>query len=305
MSHSLLVLCFLSLISLTSWVHAVTDGSEEEPPVPQVQTPQGDLPIESAPVGTDGPSSVPTVPASAQGLFEAGLAAYQNQQFEEARDAFQKVVDEAALKAASPPPVSVLHNLALSAAQLNQRPYALALWRKALSIYPDFRPARAGRDFLETQYSMRPFERDSFGLWRRRALERFSIHQLLILQAILLGSVGWLGIRYWSARRLALETEMPLPAFPTVATLFFIVWLAGGVVVGFKLKEMYTDRATVIAVKTSARSLPSDEGVELFEVSGGSELLIRRMIDDWLQIQTPDGSSGWIKGSDAMVTSQR
>ena len=82
--------------------------------------------------------------AATQGdLLQKGLAAYQNKQFPEARDAFQKLLDQGDMTP------GILSDLALTVYQLDQKPLALALWRKALSMQPNFRPAVKGRDFLE------------------------------------------------------------------------------------------------------------------------------------------------------------
>jgi tetratricopeptide (TPR) repeat protein len=255
---------------------------------------------------------VPPEPASHEGLFEKGLDAYQKKQFTEARDAFQRLLDGESGK----PRVSVLHNLALSEFQLDQKPRALAMWRKALSEQPDFKPARQGRDYLESQTSMRPFERDSAALWQRRALEQISIYQLLWLEALLLGLTGSIGIRYFSERQTALDGQLPLPPFPTLGAVLSVFFILSTAAIGLKVKDDLTTRATVVVKKANVRSLPADEGVSLFELSGGTELLVRRITnpssgstggntgDSWLQVQSSDGASGWIKSTEALITSQ-
>jgi uncharacterized protein YgiM (DUF1202 family) len=72
-----------------------------------------------------------------------------------------------------------------------------------------------------------------------------------------------------------------------------------------KLSVSLKTRATVIAKKASARSLPTEEGVALFELNGGSEVLIRRRDKDWSQVQNSEGSSGWVANSELFITSQR
>jgi hypothetical protein len=236
-----------------------------------------------------------------EALFQKGLSAYQNKQYAEARDDFQKLLDQSEDKAS----VSVLHNLALTALQLDQKPWALALWRKALSERPGFRPARAGRDFLESKSQMRPFERDSLSLWIHRQLESTSLFELLWLNAFLLALTGGLGIRYWSRRRQALDSEAPTPPFPTPTVLSGGLLLASLVLIGLKVQDGWTPRATVVVAKASARSLPAEDGVGLFDVSGGNEVLVRRRQDGWVQVQNAEGNSGWMKATEVYVTSGR
>lgn len=229
-------------------------------------------------------------------LFQKGLAAYHSKQYGEARDAFQKLVSEGR---SSP---ALLNNLALAVYELDQKPLALALWRKALSISPGFLPAEKGRDLLENKMQMRPLERDSFALWLHRTLSSLSLPILLIVTAIFLALTGWFGLRYWGERSLALDTEQPLPSLPIRTVMFAIALLITLIVTGLKINDGMSLRATIIQAKASARSLPTDEGVELFSLNGGSEVFVRQKQEGWTQVQNAEGSNGWVKNSDLMVT---
>lgn len=237
--------------------------------------------------------------AGEDGLFEKGLAAYQNKQYTEARDDFQKLVEENHVSAA------LLHNLALTYFQLDQAPLSLALWRKALTIEPGFRPARAGRDFAELKLQARGFERDRLSESVQRNLEFISFFESLWLIALVGGIAGWLWIRYIAARRFALEEESPLPPFPATALgLSALLALCIGLS-AMKLNFSLMTRATVISKKAAARSLPTAEGVPLFEINGGSEVLIRQRDKEWSQVQNSEGASGWVANSELFITSQR
>ncbi|MGE4130646.1 MAG: hypothetical protein AB7F86_03365 [Bdellovibrionales bacterium] len=232
-------------------------------------------------------------------FFQKGLAAYQNKQYQEAKESFQSLIDGGRFS------TPLLHNLALSYFQLDQKAYAMALWRKALSIDPDFRPAREGRDFLERKFNMRPLENDSATLWTRRQLEQVSIHEILWLVALTIAGVGFLWLRYFGGRKIALEDDTPMPQFPVSAVVlsgFLIALLA---VTGAKWHFGASTRATIVVPHTSVKSLPAAEGVGLFELPGGSEVLVMRQNDDWLQVQNSDGASGWVKSTDLLITDSR
>lgn len=236
--------------------------------------------------------------AAGEEAFQQGLAAYQKRQFEEARTAFEKA-------AVDSPTARVLHNLALTYFQLNQKPHALGLWRKALAIDPGYGAARAGRDMLETRYNMHGYERDAFAATLARTFERVSWYEVLWAVAVLLALTGWLTIRYFGERRAALDEDRPSPAFPTTATLAGVLLLVA--IATAVTKEIYRaeERATVVTDKTSVRSLPSDEGVSLYDIPGGSEVLVRQTRDGWLQVQDAAGQTGWVKGAEMLVTSKR
>jgi tetratricopeptide (TPR) repeat protein len=235
---------------------------------------------------------------SSENLFERGLAAFQNKDYPQARDHFQKLLEQNTVSAA------VLHNLALSYFQLDQAPMALALWRKALTLEPGFRPARAGRDFAELKLQARGFERNRISEAIQRNLEFISFYESLWLIALVLGGAGWLWIRYFADRRQALDEEAPRPAFPITAVLLTLILASAVALSAMKLNVSLKTRATVITKKSSAKSLPAEDGVALFDLGGGVEVLIRRRDKEWSQVQNSEGSSGWIKNDDLLVTSQ-
>lgn len=231
-------------------------------------------------------------------LFQKGLAAYQNKQYTEARDFFDQ-----ALKEGDQSP-SLYHDLALTYFQLDQKAYAMAFWRKALALDPSFALARSGRNYMETKFNMRPWEKDSAAVWIRRTMESLSYYELFWLIALLIGGAGWMWIRYIAARMVALEDEQPKPPFPNIAAGLTVIWIFLMVVVAYKFQILSTPRATVVLDKVQARSLPADDGVGLFDLSGGSEVLVRRANGDWLQVQNSDGASGWVKNSEVLETSK-
>jgi len=234
-----------------------------------------------------------------ENLFEKGLAAYQKKEYAQARDHFQKLIGQNTVSAA------LLHNLALSYFQLDQAPMSLALWRKALTLEPGFRPARAGRDFAELKLQARGFERDRISESIQQNLEFISLYESLWVIALLIGGAGWLWIRYFADRRHALDEEAPLPALPITAVTLTVILAASMGLSAMKLNGSLKTRATVITKKSSALSLPTEDGVALFDLGGGAEVLIRRRDKDWSQVQNSEGSSGWIKNDDLLVTSQR
>lgn len=236
---------------------------------------------------------------SSEDLFQKGLAAYQNKQFDEARDNFLNLV---AGGQASP---ALFHNLALAFFQLDQKPFAMAFWRKALALDPSFRPALAGRQMMESKFNMTSWEKDTFNLWIRRTMEGVSFYELAWLIAFVIGGAGWIWIRYLAARKIAIEDEQPKPAFPMIAAGLAVIFVGTLALMALKFSALQTTHATVVQPKINARSLPADEGVGLFELGGGVEVVIRRTEGDWLQVQNSDGATGWVKKSEVLVTDER
>jgi tetratricopeptide (TPR) repeat protein len=237
--------------------------------------------------------------ASPEDLFQKGLAAYQNKKFEEARDNFLPIYQEGRISA------PLFHNLALTYFQLDQKPFAMAFWRKALAVDPSFKPALAGRRFLETRFNMAPWEKDTLNLWLRRTMESVSFYELCWLIAFMLAAAGWMWIRYLAARKIAVEDETPKPEFPLVAAGLTTIFIGVVLLVVLKFQLMSTVRATIVQAKVSARSLPAEDGVGLFDLGGGNEVVVRLRNQDWYQVQNSDGASGWVKKDELILTDER
>ncbi len=235
--------------------------------------------------------------SSREEIFQKAIAAYQNKQYEEARASFQSLLDQGLVTA------EILHNLALTNYQLNQKPLALALWRKALTLEPTFRAARKGRDVAESELNQRGFEKDPITQFLRQVLEFVTFYEALWLIALFIGVCGWLWIRYFGERKTALEEERPLPAFPTAAVIISVMFVCSVALTALKARQAFRTRATIVGATVNARSLPADDGVGLFELRGGSEVIVRRSNNEWRQVQNSEGASGWVKDSELFITS--
>ena len=245
---------------------------------------------------------VTTVPTAfgetADDAFQKGLAAYQKRDYPAARDAFTAAV------ASGAPTARLLHNLALTHYQMNQKAYALAYWRKALAIDPNFAAARVGRELLEDRMRMRPFENDGFSLALRQTLERVSPFLLSWALALLIAVTGWLALRYGVARATARDEDADGPAFPWGTAAAGLSTMLVATVLGLKLWDGAEARATVVTDKTEVRSLPNAQAVSLFELTGGGEVLVKRAQDGWTQVQKGDGATGWIQDSAIVITTE-
>lgn len=231
--------------------------------------------------------------------FQKGLAAYQKQNYTEARDVFEKISSEGKVTA------RLLHNLALTYFQLNDKPHALALWRKALAIDPSYRAARMGRDLLEQRFHMQRWEQNGFSAAFHQTLETVSIYEAVAVSALVFAIFGWLWIGYFARRRSALDEERPMPGVPFVALVFSLVLLANLTLIVFKVQDHYTVRATLLTDKVSARSLPAEDAVSLFDLPAGNEVLVHQQSSGWTQVQNRDGNTGWVKDSEILITSER
>ncbi len=230
------------------------------------------------------------VSASGEDGFQSGIKLYQEQKYDEAGQKFKKEFldgkDFAALH----------YNWGLASYKLKKRGLAVGLWRRALFIDPDFRPAAQALEF-----SSQELPRDmtdslsTWSLFRSRILDRASLNKFLVLSWIFLALGGFLTIRYLAARRVSLRQELPMPRAPTVGIalitgLFIFVALSAG-----KFISLFEIHATVIDATASLRTGPSLEDNAIFDILEGFDVIIETVHSGWAQVTLTSGQSGWVK----------
>ena len=235
--------------------------------------------------------------ANAEELFAQGTQLYQNQRYVEASDKFKDLASRHSSHAA------IFFNWGLSEYQAGRRGLGVALWRRALTLRPGYRPPREALTVATRQMQLREFD-DSQLLERVRhtILVRFSLDQLLGATCVLLAASGWLLLTYVGRRRRALNTEQPLPPFPWIGgalTFLFLILASVSLLKGY---EQTVPRATAVTV-TAVRSAPSDASSILFELREGADVILRQAKKGWTQIRYPGGMSGWVPNEALFQTS--
>ncbi len=234
----------------------------------------------------------------AETRFRAGIEAFQKGDLKTARASFQD-----SLKVDSDNAV-VLYNLGLTEQKDGKIGWALALWRKALALQPDFQPARRAIDFAKGKLERQeiPHEVELWESFRTVTLTYVSANLLLAATALFLFIFGWFFLRYLGLRRLAKLDEKPSPAFPVVATMSGVLFLAGVAMSSAKLYDSSIVRGTVLPKKIEARSSPDPAATALFDLFEGLEVIVRQTNGDWTQVSYPGGSTGWVPRSAIFAT---
>ncbi len=226
--------------------------------------------------------------------FQAGLGAYTSENYAQAAEHFRATIGQFGN---SP---ELLHNLALAEYGVGRKALALGLWRKALNMHPGYDLAEKGRNFAEQ--SLQASRGPQFGLLKSltRTLESVSLFEYFWLLIFTCGATGWLWIGFFAKRRWALQDDLPLPPFPTAAAGLTILLIGLTAMTLMRLNIQATPRGIVVVDHATVRSLPSDDGVELADLSGGLEVVIERQDEGWIQIQLESGGAGWVKSSEVL-----
>ncbi|MEK7357445.1 MAG: SH3 domain-containing protein [Bdellovibrionota bacterium] len=234
-------------------------------------------------------------------LFSSGVATFQKKDLKSARASF-----EAALKL-DPSHVVTLFDLGLIESQEGHNGRAIALWRKALALAPEFRPAREAIEYARTKLERAEIshEVETWEQLRETALANTVLEKYLGIAVVLFFLSAWLLLGFFGARRRALLDEKPLPGFPVVATLFASAWVVFSGLAIAKAIDMQELRGTVVTKKIEARSTPDQAGTPLFDLYEGLEVIVRQTSGDWFQVTYPGGSTGWVPRSSVFTTADQ
>lgn len=231
--------------------------------------------------------------------ISSAVAYYAKGNFQEARAAFEYMLTK------EPDNGLVLYNLGLTEFKMGNAGKALGLWRKAVSIIPNFPDARnAIRFALVANPNMQSYAEGSPREWfYDHVVAYFSKDFILFLISLSFLFVGWSLIKFLGKRKRAYDNDSPTPIFGWTQILSTLLF-CGAVTIGiFKVSEDSRIRATVIAKKAEAKSAPAGDAATLFEVPEGSELLIKRGESGWAQVLSNGGRVGWVPAEQLYVSS--
>ncbi|MBX3041991.1 MAG: tetratricopeptide repeat protein [Bdellovibrionaceae bacterium] len=228
--------------------------------------------------------------------FQAGLKAYQTKVYEEAEAHFKKALE------VDPRNAAAMIDLGLTYSQLSKPGHAIAWFRRTLAVDPSSAEARAALEYSLSKLEIKeiPHRIEMFETIRSHFLQRFSLVHFLGLGLILLLAAGWGLLSWLGARRRANkgEADEAPPAFPWTTGLLLVLFLLNTTGTALKMIDLSEPRGTVVAVKVEALSAPGADGVSLFELHQGFEVLVGELRDGWVQVTYPGGLTGWIPQAD-------
>lgn len=230
-------------------------------------------------------------------LFLEGLKLYRDKKFDLATQTFSS------LNAENPNQTAVLFNWGLSAFQNNQKGLAIGAWRKALNIEPYHLPTRAALSYAAKIIPNQSKAQDTwFERVRAQYLQDLTLNQLLFSTWILFVTAGGFISVYLGKRRAALRDLTPLPVLNWIPVVLLMALFVSLGLLGLKCYDWITPRATVV-ISTAVKTGPDESGSSLFEVKEGMEILIKQQKNNWTQIHSPGGMSGWVPNNILFQTS--
>jgi len=210
---------------------------------------------------------------------------YAAQEFEQARDLYERLAEEAVAR-------EVFYNLGNCHFQLGQMGRACLAYRRALLTDAGMTEARQNLHLLQSKLGFLQFQ--SSGL--RQAVEWLTRRQWVVVSAF-----GFWFFALGTATLLVFRPSQPfgggIVALAICGVLFG--WV-GAWAADFHRKHLSPDQlAIVVEEGTVALTGPFPDAKPVMSLPAGSELKIEAQRDQWLFVYVPGDSAGWIEASAA------
>lgn len=232
-------------------------------------------------------------------LFKQGIAEFRASKFADSTRTFQSLLLQ------EPNNPGVLTNLGMCSLKIGQKGWAIAYFRKALSLDHSLNEARDGMQEALSKLEVKELPRQNswYESFRDNFLTQLSIDFVVILTLVTFLLFAWWLLSYLGQRRRQAKAELPPPAvsIPMIVVGFFFVALSGVAIL--KLYDTFhVVRGTVVSQKSAMFSAPEASQSVLFEIYEGLEVEILGSSGDFYQVQYPGGAAGWMLKKDVFIT---
>lgn len=197
------------------------------------------------------------------------------------------------------------YNLGLAEFGLGHYGSALAYWRRALDLSPWHTPSRDAIAFLNSQNKLRltPAENSIFEKLHSSFLRFIPFHLFMVVCFLLFLLSFWQIVSYVGTLRKSKISGSPAQSFPLKTYVYTTLWLLLSLLTLAKLNDKKTIRATIISATAQLKTSPNEESASIIEIGEGQEVIVRKKIDGWLQVNFQGKTTGWINSTTAIFSS--
>lgn len=230
-----------------------------------------------------------SIAAESQLLVAKGNKAYADGQYQEAVDAYLKVLQTGSTS------WELYYNLGNSYYKLNEFPSAILYYERAKKLNPgnadiDFNLKVSNNKIAD---KIEPLPEMFYKKWFRAVVELFSVDQWSWVVIFSL----WMAIAgasiYVVTRRLLLRK---VGFWLSIASVILFVVSFRFAWVNYQTLQSNSE-AIIFAPTVTVKSSPDDKSTDLFVVHEGTKVEILDAIGTWYEIQIANGSVGWLPSS--------
>lgn len=220
-------------------------------------------------------------------LFGSGLNSaelfYQNNQFKDALDAYQTYLNE------QPESFNILYNIGNCYFKLNQFGYAIAYYKKALQLDPSNDDALNNLNLSRRSLLVSPSTENGLSTNVFNWIDSISLTAVYSVVMIVL--LVFNGAVFYTLK--IRKTELVVNIIYTTLVLLIV----SGSFLTYKFKLSTQQEAVIISKKISVHEGPSTNLPQLFFLHEGRELIIKKEVQQWSEIELDNGFQGWVERS--------
>ena len=217
--------------------------------------------------------------------FSAANRLYAEGKFADAASAYKKILESGAISPA------LFFNDANAEFKAGHLGKAIAAYRQAELLAPRDAELRANLAFVRNQVQGATLRESSWQNW----VNSLSLNESTVLTAALF----WLTLALLAIRQLRPALAPKLSGLTRLAA---AVTIFSGAVLALQAANHFNQSVAVVMVaEATARSGPFDEAQTAFTAKDGAELSILDRHDDWVQVQSAAGKTGWLSRKQVAV----
>jgi len=221
-------------------------------------------------------------------LFQKGNKLYEEGRYEEAIQAYQKILDMGYESS------ELYYNLGNAYFKKKDIGRAILYYERAKKLSPEDEDVKFNLRLANLRVVDKITLPPQFFLFKIISdfKNLFTLDQLAVTVLILYSMAITVSILKILIRKRPIQRLSSLLIPPVI---FFLIVFS--IVFGVRIHEAKTHaEAIILAEKVEVRSSPQEEGIELFFLHEGTKVKIEEISGEWVKISLPDGKVGWVKG---------
>lgn len=224
-----------------------------------------------------------------EALLKKGNAAYAREQYKEAVTAYQQVLDAGYESAA------LYFNMGNANYKLNEMPLAILNYEKALKLTPGDADLKLNLKLANTKITDRIEQVPEFFLnsWWKGFIFFFSASTLSVFNIFCF----FLGFALLIAYLFLIDVFRKKIAFYAGVVLLSL-GLISFIMASVQSTYLNERQAIVFSGAADVKGGPDTKQKTLFVIHAGTKVNIRESSNDWINVELPDGNSGWMRSAD-------
>lgn len=225
--------------------------------------------------------------------FEEGNAAYNEGNYDQALTMYENIVESGMESAA------LYYNMGNTYYKMKEYPHAILYYEKALKLDPSNEDIRTNLEIanLAVVDKINEIPQSFISRWWNGLKSSFSVDGWAWISVASFAMLLLCLFLFFMARRTGLRKAGFFVGLLMVVCLSLSLVFAIG-----KQRDLNRqDEAIIMTPTVTAKSSPSEKGIDLFVLHEGTKVRVLDAASEWCKIRIADGSVGWLQAKDMEV----